>query len=232
MTASRERGRPARTKPGTASAISPTRTDRQRRRGSIFFYEHRCTGCTGCTGREVAAPEAGSGGDPVRACGCSGLQASRFLKKSCASCASMLVIPVNHEARGRPPHRLDRPGSAGVPPAPCYLWWSLSFRAALQAATTSAVTATARPKESLGAAAGRSRWRGCPRPCQSFAGGTPALPGCSLPLVGYFPPRCLSWWPFTDPFMRFPTPWSPFADNSFLPLPNPWRIPRDSFPTS
>ena len=38
MTASRERGRPARTKPGTASAISPTRTDRQRRRGSIFFY--------------------------------------------------------------------------------------------------------------------------------------------------------------------------------------------------
>ena len=37
MTASRERGRPARTKPGTASAISPTRTDRQRRRGSIFF---------------------------------------------------------------------------------------------------------------------------------------------------------------------------------------------------
>ena len=178
MMACWERGRPARTKPGTASAISPTRTDRQRRRGS------------------------------------------------------MLVIPVNHEARGRPPHRLDRPGSAGVPPAPCYLWWSLSFRAALQAATTSAVTATARPKESLGAAAGRSRWRGCPRPCQSFAGGTPALPGCSLPLVGYFPPRCLSWWPFTDPFMRFPTPWSPFADNSFLPLPNPWRIPRDSFPTS
>ena len=49
------------------------------------------------------------------------------------------------------------PGSAGVPPACCSLWWSLSFRAALQAATTSAVTATARPKESQGAAAGRFR---------------------------------------------------------------------------
>ena len=34
MMASRERGRPARTKTGTASAISPTRTDPERRRGS------------------------------------------------------------------------------------------------------------------------------------------------------------------------------------------------------
>ena len=34
--------------------------------------------------------------DPVN---CSGLQASRFLKKSCAL---MLIIPVNHEARGQP----------------------------------------------------------------------------------------------------------------------------------
>ena len=62
------------------------------------------------------------------------------------------------------------PGSAGVPPACCCLWWSLSFRAALQAATTWAVTATARPKESQGAAAGRSRWRRCPRPCQTLCG--------------------------------------------------------------
>ena len=43
----------------------------------LFFYEH---GCTGFTGREVPAPEAGWGDDPVRACGCSGCQASRFLK--------------------------------------------------------------------------------------------------------------------------------------------------------
>ena len=45
-----------------------------------IFYEHGCTGYTGFTGREVLAPEAGSGDDPVRACGCPGLQASRFLK--------------------------------------------------------------------------------------------------------------------------------------------------------
>ncbi len=43
-----------------------------------IFYEH---GCTGLTGREVPAPEAGWGADPVRACGCPGLQASRFRKK-------------------------------------------------------------------------------------------------------------------------------------------------------
>ena len=29
----------------------------------------------------------------------------------------------------------DPPGSAGVPPASCCLWWPLSFRAALQAVT-------------------------------------------------------------------------------------------------
>ena len=69
-----------------------------------------------------------------------------------------------------PPATSGGRGSAGVPPACCCLWWSLSFRAALQAATTSAVTTTARPKESQGAAAGRSRWRICPRPCQSLCG--------------------------------------------------------------
>ena len=58
--------------------------------------------------RGVAARGADSGDDPVRVCGCPGLQASRFLKKSCASCASMLIIPVNHEAvtppSGSPAH--------------------------------------------------------------------------------------------------------------------------------
>ena len=39
----------------------------------------------------VGGNRAGSGNDRVRNCGCSGLQASRFLKKSCASCASMLI---------------------------------------------------------------------------------------------------------------------------------------------
>ena len=54
--------------------------------GNRYFFEH---GCTGLTAREVPTPEADSGDDPLRACGCPGLQASRFLKKSCASCASM-----------------------------------------------------------------------------------------------------------------------------------------------
>ena len=63
--------------------------------GIDSLYEHGCTGCTGLTGREVAAPEAGSGDDPLRACGCPGLQASRFLKKSCGSCASMQIIRSN-----------------------------------------------------------------------------------------------------------------------------------------
>ena len=42
----RERGRPARTMPGTAPAISATGIERQRRRGIDIFYEHGCTGCT------------------------------------------------------------------------------------------------------------------------------------------------------------------------------------------
>ena len=45
-----------------------------------IFYEHGCTGLTGLTAREVPASEAGWGDDPVRACRCSGCQASRFLK--------------------------------------------------------------------------------------------------------------------------------------------------------
>ena len=115
------------------SAKGRERGRRFPRRGKKI-YEHRCTGCTGLTGRKLPAREAGSGNDRVWICGCSGLQASRFLKKSCASCASMLItqsndarnsgrqapetkscgtytsmqiIPVTHEAAGTP-NRLDR----------------------------------------------------------------------------------------------------------------------------
>ena len=110
------------------SAKGRERGRRFPRRGKKI-YEHRCTGCTGLTGRKLPAREAGSGNDRVWICGCSGLQASRFLKKSCASCASMLItqsndarnsgrqapetkscgtytsmqiIPVTHEAAGSP----------------------------------------------------------------------------------------------------------------------------------
>ena len=38
------------------------------------------------------ALEVGLGNDPVQACRCPGYQAGPFLKKSCASCASMLII--------------------------------------------------------------------------------------------------------------------------------------------
>ena len=52
MTASRERGRPARTKPGTAWAISPTWINRERRHGSttawplLFCRLHRVAACS------------------------------------------------------------------------------------------------------------------------------------------------------------------------------------------
>ena len=80
---------------------------------------------------------------------------------------------------GYPPphHRDDTPGSAGVPPAFCSFWWSLSFRAMLQAAILPAGTAAARPKESQGAAAGRFRWRRWPRLCQAWCGRDARAPG-------------------------------------------------------
>ena len=51
----------------------------------------------------------------------------------------------------------DCPRERGRPARMLSLWWPLSFRAALQAATTSAVTAAARPKESHGAVSGSIR---------------------------------------------------------------------------
>ena len=62
------------------------------------------------------------------------------------------------------------PGSAGVPPASFFLMGSLSISATLRAATTLAGTATARPRESQGAVAGRSKWRSCPRLCHALCG--------------------------------------------------------------
>ena len=66
----------------------------------------------------VGGNRAGSGNDRVRNCGYSGLQASRFLKKSCASCASMLIIPVVHEAGGGAPSTGSTAGFALVSPTP------------------------------------------------------------------------------------------------------------------
>ena len=81
-----------------------------------IFYEHGCTGYTGLTGREVPAPEAGWGDGPVRGCGCPGLRASRFLKKSCASCSSMSINLLGLEADTRSWE------SQGVISCP---WWTI-----------------------------------------------------------------------------------------------------------
>ena len=62
------------------------------------------------------------------------------------------------------------PGSAGVPPASFSFWGSLSISATLQAATTLAKTATAKPKENQGAVAGRSKCRSWPRLRQALCG--------------------------------------------------------------
>ena len=50
------------------------------------------------------------------------------------------------------------------------LWPPLSFSATLQAATLSAGTPSAGPKENHGAVAGRSKWRRWPRLCQALCG--------------------------------------------------------------
>ena len=84
------------------------------------------------------------------------------------------------------------------------LWPPLSFSATLQAATLSAGTPSAGPKENHGAVAGRSKWRRWPRLRQALCGrdarapreaiklqvgsngltnGTPALPGSHHPMT-------------------------------------------------
>ena len=70
-----------------------------------------------------------------------------------------------------PPHHRD--GIAwerGRPARILSLWPPLSFSAMLQAATLSAGTASARPKESHGAVPGRSKWGRWPRLCQAWCG--------------------------------------------------------------
>ena len=61
-----------------------------RRRGSIFFYEHRCTGCTGFGLRSLVSCNPGYPQSPTARAGfrCNNLSSCL----SCLSCASMLII--------------------------------------------------------------------------------------------------------------------------------------------
>ena len=59
-------------------------------RGSMFFYEHRCTGCTGFGLRSLVSCNPGYPQSPTARAGfrCNNLSSCL----SCASCASMLII--------------------------------------------------------------------------------------------------------------------------------------------
>ena len=75
--------------------------------------------------------------------------------------------PARHPPRH---HRDGLSWERGRPARILSLWPPLSFSAMLQAATLSAGTASARPKESHGAVPGRSKWGRQPRPCQAWCG--------------------------------------------------------------
>ena len=60
-----------------------------RRRGSIFFYEHRCTGCTGFF-QETASLYSWESAIPHRTIAWAGFRCNNL--SSCLSCASMLII--------------------------------------------------------------------------------------------------------------------------------------------
>ena len=60
-----------------------------RRRGSIFFYEHRCTGCTGFF-QETASLYSWESAIPHRTIARAGFRCNNL--SSCLSCASMLII--------------------------------------------------------------------------------------------------------------------------------------------
>ena len=77
----------------------------------------------------------------------------------------------------------DCPGSAGVPPRILCLWPPLSFSAMLQAATLSAGTAAARPKERHGAVPGWSKWGRWPRLCQALCGRDARAPRSHHPMT-------------------------------------------------
>ena len=118
-------------------------------------------------------------------CGYPGLQASRFLKKSCASCASMLIKKYRSPAPTRPsPHPIRGKGSPRERGRPARilmpLWRLLSVSATWQAATRSAGTATARPKKTHGAVPGRSKWRRWPRLRQALCGRDARAPGWAI----------------------------------------------------
>ena len=83
--------------------------------------------------------------------------------------------------RSRPPDTPDRTAGTswerGRPASMLSLWPPLSFSAMLQAATLSAGTASARPKESHGAVPGRCKWGRWPRLCQAWCGRDARAPG-------------------------------------------------------
>ena len=63
-----------------------------RRRGSIFFYEHRCTGCTGFF-QETASLYSWESAIPHRIIAWAGFRCNNLSScLSCLSCASMLII--------------------------------------------------------------------------------------------------------------------------------------------
>ena len=63
-----------------------------RRRGSIFFYEHRCTGCTGFF-QETASLYSSESAIPHRTIARAGFRCNNLSScLSCLSCASMLII--------------------------------------------------------------------------------------------------------------------------------------------
>ena len=80
---------------------------------------------------------------------------------------------LSEKSPARHPPRHGRDGIAwerGRPARILSLWPPLSFSAMLQAATLSAGTASARPKESQGAVPGRSKWGRWARLCQAWCG--------------------------------------------------------------
>ena len=109
-------------------------------------------------------------------------------------------------------------GARASRPHPCSLWGLLSISATLQAATTSAGTATAGSKESQGAVGSIQVWEkaeavpglvraGRPRSQEAFdhtVNGDPRA--LIVPSSTSFLPWPLASWPFTDPFQVFSNP--------------------------
>ena len=131
-------------------------------------------------GRDAAAREAGSGDDPVRISGCSGIQASRFLKKSCASCASMLIkkrwrVGALHGSRPAYAHGYLLPRLRRYPPPQRRNGIPRERgRPARILLPAKSLPSTATPSQSAPNPPLRGSLPVVPKSC---AGGTPALPG-------------------------------------------------------